>query len=37
MDSGISNILRTAPALDQSAADWVTPLLPENAPPECRN
>lgn len=30
-------IFRTAPNLDRSAADWVTPLLPANAPPECKS
>lgn len=29
-------ILETAPNLDQSKEDWVTPLLPENAPEVCK-
>ena len=29
-------LLRTAPGLDQSDPDWVTPLLPCNAPDECK-
>ena len=33
----LAYIFRTAPNLDRSAADWVTPLLPTNAPPECKS
>lgn len=30
-------IFRTTPNLDCSAADWVTPLFPANARPECKS
>lgn len=30
------HIFRTAPNLDQTSADWILPLLPENAPDDCK-
>ena len=30
-------IFKTAPSLDQSTVNWVTPLLPENVPDTCRS
>ena len=33
----LNYIFQTAPTLDRTVADWVLPLLPENAPDECRN
>ena len=33
----LTYLLQTAPGLDRSDPDWVLPLLPENAPPQCRN
>lgn len=30
------HIFRTAPQLDWASADWVLPLLPENASDECK-
>lgn len=32
----LTYIFRTAPTLDQSVEDWITPLLPENAPEICK-
>ncbi len=32
----LNYIFETAPTLDQANADWILPLLPENAPAECR-
>ncbi|MFI3228235.1 MAG: transposase, partial [Clostridia bacterium] len=29
-------ILKTAPSLDQTTENWVAPLLPQNAPDECK-
>ena len=29
-------IFRSAPQLDQTSENWVLPLLPENAPDECK-
>ena len=33
----LTYIFNTAPALDQTKADWILPLLPENAPQECQS
>ena len=30
------HIFRTAPNLDRTSADWILPLLPENAPDDCK-
>lgn len=32
----LTYVLKIAPDLDQSAPKWVSPLLPENAPDDCR-
>ena len=32
----LCHIFQTAPNLNQTAENWVTPLLPENAPDDCR-
>ena len=29
------HVLKTPPSLDQSVANWVAPLLPENVPASC--
>ena len=32
----LTYVFRTAPRLDRSKPDWILPLLPQNAPAECR-
>ncbi|MDO4324396.1 MAG: transposase domain-containing protein [Lachnospiraceae bacterium] len=32
----LTYVLKTAPNLDQSDSKWIIPLLPENAPDNCR-